>query len=526
MAEEIRYLYWIIQDMKALFQVTGIVLILLTLWHLFWDWCCQMLPQWVKCMAAIGVGSVILLFVYPSYFTMYHIGSPEAMDLLQMTAAVLTLWGVGYLRLEPSNYLIIWFGMVIIRRYSNIHGFTGAIQFISMFILVCIFSIQRGEGKKQLRNQAWQLLLAFLSAQFVYLLYEVILRQWLRSYYYEFTARMDMERGQKLLLLSGATLLLSVFFVFVVLGLKKLLQYYLESIQEFSRKYSELGWYLLGLPYGIGLLLTIVYGMENWQMFQKVSMNIWIWLMLFLFLVMQVFYAKLLYTTVHLKEHLKYQEEQKDSLKLYNHEINENMANIREMKHDLKNIFLTMGEYVAKSEDTQMKEFYFQKIAPFAQKEIQRNDMYVRLQELENESLKAFLYYKIQQGENCQVPVELVTKLDHSLLPRITETSEIVRILGIFFDNALEECCQLGDKGVIQIKISEQKGEVSFQIKNPVRSQVQESGIHPGTTTKGLGRGNGLVIVDKLVSRHSDIIWNSYFQKEQFVQSITIIKKK
>ena len=65
-----------------------------------------------------------------------------------------------------------------------------------------------------------------------------------------------------------------------------------------------------------------------------------------------------------------------------------------------------------------------------------------------------------------------------------------------------------------------------ISVKNPVRESVMKSGIHIGITSKGLGRGNGLNIVNKIIKKHDDILWNSYFHEGKFVQSITMERKK
>jgi sensor histidine kinase regulating citrate/malate metabolism len=219
---------------------------------------------------------------------------------------------------------------------------------------------------------------------------------------------------------------------------------------------------------------------------------------------------------------LEYKEIEQTNLLLFEKNMRNNIQEIREMKHDLKNIFLTMGDYVARSEDKELQEYYYEKIAPYAKNEMKMNDLYVSLQELQNESLKAFLYYKLLQGMDAKIEMQFEAIIDHSVLPYIEDTSEITRMIGIFLDNALEECNQQ-KHGEVWVRVMEKSGEVSVVVKNTVREGVLKNGIYAGTTSKGLGRGNGLRIVKKLVSKHNDILWNSYFQDEAFVQSITIV---
>ncbi|MFA9377797.1 MAG: GHKL domain-containing protein [Lachnotalea sp.] len=305
------------------------------------------------------------------------------------------------------------------------------------------------------------------------------------------------------------------------ISLKRILQLYLEEIQRFSEKYEEIGSYLLSVPYLIGILMVVLDSTSIWQVGEKIGKYLVISILISLIVGIQVFYLKLLVRIVHLKKHMEYKEIEQDYLQIYNQNLKKNLQEIREMKHDLKNIFLIMGEYVARSEDEEFKNYYYEKIAPYAKNEIKMNDLYVSLQALQNESLKSFLYYKLMQGMDSKVEMNLETSLDHSALPYISEVSVLTRILGIFIDNALEECREL-NKRIVWVSVKEAQGELSFSVKNTVRDNTLQQGIHSGTTIKGLGRGNGLLIVEKLVKKHQDIIWNSYFIENTYVQNIVV----
>ena len=141
--------------------------------------------------------------------------------------------------------------------------------------------------------------------------------------------------------------------------------------------------------------------------------------------------------------------------------------------------------------DAPLQEYYYSQIAPFAQAEIQKNDMYVQLQMLQNETLEAFLHYKLLQGISAGEDIRIVTMLDHTYFPHCVDVSDIVRITGIFLDNALEEVQQMQD-GHVELELREQEGTMQILIKNTVRTSTLERGVHAGVTSKGLGRGNGL----------------------------------
>ena len=97
-----------------------------------------------------------------------------------------------------------------------------------------------------------------------------------------------------------------------------------------------------------------------------------------------------------------------------------------------------------------------------------------------------------------------------------------MRVLGILIDNAAEEALLSG--GSVFIKIAEDTAGVGIRIENDIRPETESRGVVAGTTDKGLGRGNGLLIAQKIIARYDNIILNSYFADGRFVQSLMIIK--
>lgn len=495
------------------------VLLVTYLWCKLWD---KQKHGKREALLAALLGIITLLYIYPGYMGRQYMGSSAAISFLQVLVAVLTIRAVAFINLQVADYVILTVTIFCMQNFSTLSYFPNSTLFLGGWFLLCIIAKRRYPS---LKSMAAPILISYIAMQISYLFYGGILNYGVRRFYYDVSMQLGLTSWQKLLFLSMISLAFLLFMLVIVLLIKRILQVYLPNIKDFSEKYEEIGQYLLLVPVIFGAVLILLDAFTINSRIDTFSFNKWI-LILFVvcFLCMQLFYLKLMLKTVHLKEHLKYKEAEQMNLQLYNQDISRNMQEIREMKHDLKNVFLTMGEYVKRSNDEQLKEYYYEKIAPFAGNEIRMNDLYVALQELQNESLKAFLYYKLLQGMDSHIDMKLETKLDHTIFPYLSDISDIIRILGIFMDNAMEESVQI-ENGFVQVGIKEQEGQMSISVKNAVRESVIQKGIHIGTTNKGLGRGNGLSIVEKLVKKHNDILWNSYFQDGIYVQVISVMRE-
>lgn len=468
------------------------------------------------------IGSGILLFYYPGFVYQRWGGSALAVSILKIVVMVVTIQVIGYVTLHLSDLALLVFVMSVIQYYMQFKVFNKSILFFSTWFLLCIL-VKRRYGRIQVL--ALQTLISFLSAILSYYLFDFVFQNGVREMYYFYSNRWELSNVQKILFLSIVTLVFIAIFAGGLLITKKLLDMYIENIRTFSEKYKEIGRYLLLMPLFFGLVLLLLDLFQYERMYFLNNREFLVTAVCFVFFIgIQIFYIRLLMQTVRLKEHLQFQELEKESIESYQQDMVRNMKEIREMKHDLKNVFLTMGGYVARSNDEELKAYYYENIAPFAGNEIRKNDLYVSLQEIANESLRAFLYYKYLEIQNYHQEFQLMTFSDQSFLPYVTNTSDIIRILGIFIDNAREECAHIEEGSVILI-IKEKEGELQISVKNTVRKSVLQSGIHVGTTSKGLGRGNGLEIVGKIIKKHDDILWNSYFKEEMFVQSINMKRR-
>lgn len=307
----------------------------------------------------------------------------------------------------------------------------------------------------------------------------------------------------------------------VIMAVKNVFQDYFCEINLMSKIYPTIERYFLYISAGIPLILVltnIVYVLRNDYNPEIETILFGVCVSGF---VLQLLYLTLLFRVAYLKDNLSYKELENQSLILYSAKFEETYDAFRNIKHDIKNIFFTMGQFVENSNDKDMKEFYQSKISPFAASEIKKGDLYGKLISISNEPLKAFLYYKISQAMERNINVELDISITTTNYLIAIDFVDLIRLLGIFLDNSIEECLNTPN-GIIEIKISQNNDIASYTIKNSITTEKKEIGVKAGKSTKGENRGNGLTIAQTILGKYAFVTLNSYFKDDFFVQNLNI----
>jgi hypothetical protein len=303
----------------------------------------------------------------------------------------------------------------------------------------------------------------------------------------------------------------------LIYGIKRLFNRFFNEINDMGRRYPHIERYFI---YSTIIVLAVIGAVH--YMFKLSNMVADYGLLFNIFtlfaLGIQLSFLVMLFRLTWLRDSLQNKDRENLSLAAYSSGLEKNIDDIRNLKHDIKNIFLTMASFVDKSGDEDMKAFYHEKISPFADDEIQKSDLYAKLSKIGEERLKAFLFYKISQiiGRGIALELEIAPYFNSETGPEFTD---LIRILGILLDNAAEECMEL-QNGVIHVKLSLNDELVSYTIRNSVRPETREKGIRAGVSSKGGERGRGLVIVRDIIGRYEQVALNSYFSHDEFVQGL------
>jgi len=449
--------------------------------------------------------------------TLYYVMDISEIFILTAVLKIMPLLDLSVNGLTAMASFMLFNKVVLQFVYIPEHEHSRIIPFILLLLLELLVLIKGIHRRK--KGYGIAVGHAVLCCMVVLSVYQ----KWEQSFLKNYLVRAVTEGfNWKMLCLPIGIVIVAVFLFFIIRYFSAFVKKRLIRLQEYSMTYTEIDRSIM-----LVMILTLCCLMMTELLPFVPNDNTYelqlLWIGLCIIIVMiQVVYIRLLVKSISVKEKMRLQEKDLHQLAAYNHELEKNMEDMRGIRHDIKNLFLTMGGFVDRSNDEEMKVFYEENIVPFAKQELQKNDLYVKLADIQDESLKSFLYYKIMQGIEQNVPVDLQVQFFNADDIFCIGQIDLIRILGILIDNAIEEAKSC--KGSVVISMKENGQEYLFSVSNTVRRQTREKGVIAGTTDKGLGRGNGLLIADKLIRKYKNVLLNSFFKENEFVQCLRIEK--
>lgn len=139
--------------------------------------------------------------------------------------------------------------------------------------------------------------------------------------------------------------------------------------------------------------------------------------------------------------------------------------------------------------------------------------------------LKGLLYYKFMIAKNNKLNViSDVSNTVTNALKRLNkeESKLLLRLIGIYFDNAIEAATESKTKN-ISLEIYIIKKEINIVISNTYKEipKLEDIG-KKGCTTKGHNRGKGTYLAKKLVSKNSKFVVENKIINNYYIQKIVI----
>lgn len=194
---------------------------------------------------------------------------------------------------------------------------------------------------------------------------------------------------------------------------------------------------------------------------------------------------------------------------------------MRSFRHDYKNILSTMTAYLHENKIDELQDYFYQKTnLPVGNSEIQM-EAWKRLKNIQPMELKGFLYEKLLLFFTHNLKFQI--KISNNLEVAYTPIDSLIRILGIFIDNAVEavECMQDGE---VILEITATKNGVLFYVSNTFLSPPDLFSMgKKGYSTKGSNRGNGLYWAEKIIRENEQFFHFLQIQDNHLIQQLEIL---
>lgn len=204
-------------------------------------------------------------------------------------------------------------------------------------------------------------------------------------------------------------------------------------------------------------------------------------------------------------------------IKKYETEID----NQRTMRHETKNQLLTIkSKIIDKEKPTEIVD-YIDTILNDDRK-INHTE-YAKLKYLPSNGLKGLFYFKMITAEEkgIHVEVSIAKGIEDGFLSKLDTNNfnQIGKVLGVYLDNAIESA-ELTEKKSLCIEAFTKTDEVIFVISNTYDPNVKKI----GRSTKGLGRGYGLLLANGIISNNSRLSSSTEVTPEVYIKKLSIKK--
>lgn len=194
-----------------------------------------------------------------------------------------------------------------------------------------------------------------------------------------------------------------------------------------------------------------------------------------------------------------------DNLQEYMKQIEELYQNMRVFRHDYANVMLSVVGYIEENDMDGLKKYYDMEIFPISNLFNKEKDVVAKLHNLDIIELKSLISVKINYALELKVEVnlEIIEKIDKVNMKSI----DLVRIIGIFLDNAIE-ACQECEKPSIDLSIIKMDKDITFIVKNTyIKKNIDYCKLGTlGISSKGERRGTGLYNVKTIINAYNNVI--------------------
>lgn len=234
------------------------------------------------------------------------------------------------------------------------------------------------------------------------------------------------------------------------------------------------------------------------------------------FIFMFTIISSFIYLSVSIIYTMQYQKserisEEREQQAFYNQSLTIALQDFQRYKHDQKNHLSVVYSMLEKN--NVIDALNYLKETQSTTKSLSNSSLF----NITNAGLFGIISSKMDKADQEGIDFDIKVIGHVSSIPNI-KISELCEIVGIYLDNAIEEVIQNG-KLKISMTLTSTDENIVIKISN-------ECGEIPklNESSKGIGRGHGLVIANRILNSYKNILHSNIFDKTtmEFTQTLTI----
>ena len=190
-------------------------------------------------------------------------------------------------------------------------------------------------------------------------------------------------------------------------------------------------------------------------------------------------------------------------------------------RHDYKNILAAMAGFIHENRMDELRDFFERQIQDAVPDKESKGQAWSSLRNVEPMELKGFLYEKVLTAMSRNVAVQV--DIRRNIRVSCKNMKEIIRILGIFLDNAIEAAEDCDPAGAVYIRLDQTDRGEMIQIENTYKEKPELSKMYEkGWSTKGEGRGNGLYRTKEMIEKQENLYHQCRIEDDRVIQTLEI----
>lgn len=231
-------------------------------------------------------------------------------------------------------------------------------------------------------------------------------------------------------------------------------------------------------------------------------------IVIFCLLVLQCSFTVFIYRISKQIQQKKLQLQEKKDLLFLIQNLEENQSKLRRFKHDYQNLLNSLKLSAIHGDNQALLD----KLENYSRDNLGKDSLW-QFQDTKNikdDALRSIFISKLNSiyQKDIKYHFECLTEIND--LPNI-DLFDLIRIIGIAYDNALEECETLKKLGTRTVEINSMlyqsaPNKLEFEIKNTCRKQLSTNKLHQeGITNKTNHEGLGLATAQKIANKYHNV---------------------